>query len=375
MTRKNTCMKTVIVNGANGYVASNFINSLLKQQYTVIALVRANKQDPRDRMEDALTLLNDGEDIDTNNLEVYNYSLCDDDFSMDKNILKSIFSGNVDYFHFAASLKYDEKSVDEIFSTNIEGVENSIRIFLKYATEISRFFYIGTAYSCGRLKGVFKEDFYENEDISAFRNYYEQSKRFAENIIKENIEKNRLRAHIIRLSQVVGNRETGITRTDYGIFDFTKRIHSLATRYPNEIIRVHVDPDSTQNLIPIDTTVTHLLKVVEEVSVPEIMNFVANNSIRNSHIIETLNQMIPIHLVPLKKLEKEDMKPIERLASIGMSFTESYTSTDLLFDTLQRDKFLKNPETGTDNNSVAKMLEYFIENLSEKKKKRKHEAA
>jgi len=210
---------------------------------------------------------------------------------------------------------------------------------------------------------------------SAFRNYYEQSKRFAENIIKENIEKNRLRAHVIRLSQVVGDRETGITRTDYGIFDFAKRIYSLANRYPNEVVRVHVDPDSTQNLIPIDTTVKHLLKVVEEASVPEIMNFVANNPIWNSHIIETLNQMIPIHLVPVKKLEKEDMKPIERLASIGMSFTESYTSTDLLFDTLQRDKFLKNPETGPDNNSVAKMLEYFIENLSEKKKKRKHEAA
>jgi len=75
-------------------------------------------------MNEVLAHINDGKAINTSNLEVYNYSLIDDNFSMDENVLKSIFSGNVDYFHFAASLKYDEKSVEEIFSTNIEGVEN-----------------------------------------------------------------------------------------------------------------------------------------------------------------------------------------------------------------------------------------------------------
>jgi len=362
-------MKTVIINGANGYVASNFIQNLLKQDYNVIALVRTNKQEPEDRMNDALVLLNDGADINTTNLEVYNYSLLDNDFAMDKNILKSIFSGSVDYFHFAASLKYDEKSVDEIFSTNIEGVENSIKVFSKYATANSRFFYIGTAYSCGRLEGTFEEKFYENSDISAFRNYYEQSKRFAENTVKENIERNGLNAHIIRLSQVVGNHETGITKTDYGIFDFTKRIYSLATRYPNEVVRVHVDPDSTQNLIPIDTVTKHLTQVVEETKVPGIMNFVSNKSIRNSHIIETLNQLLPINIIPLKKLDRRNMNPIERLIAVGMSFTESYIDTNLSFDTRKRDRFIQYAETGPSNGSVSKMLEHFIENLSEKKKK------
>ncbi|MCK3683077.1 SDR family oxidoreductase [Maribellus sp. YY47] len=368
-------MKTVIINGANGYVASNFVRNLLKQHYHVIALVRANKQDAEERMNNALAIMNDGENINTNNLEVYNYSLCDDDYSMDKNILKSIFSSNIDYFHFAASLKYDEKSMDEIFSTNIEGVENSIKVFSKYATTSSRFFYIGTAYSCGRLEGVFKEQFYQNEDISAFRNYYEQSKRFAENIIKGNIEKNGLNAHIIRLSQVVGNHETGITRTDYGIFDFAKRISSLATRFPNEIVRVRVDADSTQNLIPVDTVTQHLTRVVEKNSVPRIMNFVSNRSIQNSHIIETLNQILPLHLIPMKGLEWKDMNQIERLVSVGMSFTESYTSTNIHFETVRRDELLKNPETGPDEKSISEMLRYYIENNLAKKKSKKYEAA
>lgn len=366
-------MRTVIINGANGYVASNFINNLLKQHYTVIALVRANGQDPEDRMSEVLTHINDGKEINTSNLEVYNYSLSDRNFSMNENVLKSIFSGNVDYFHFAASLKYDEKSVEEIFSTNIEGVENSIKVFSKYAKNDSRFFYIGTAYSCGRFSGLFEEKFYDNKDISAFRNYYEQSKRFAENIVMTNIRNNGLNGHIIRLSQVVGNQKTGVTKTDYGIFDFAKRVYNLANRYPNEIVRVHVDPKATQNLIPIDTVTGHLTRVVEEKEIPEIMNFVSKNPVQNSFIIDTLNQLVPIQIIPVKTLERKDMNPIERMISAGMSFTESYASIDVLFDTRQKDRFLKNTETGPDYKSIAKMMEYFIETLSEKKKKREHE--
>lgn len=360
-------MRTVIINGANGYVASNFINSLLKKQFKVIALVRANKQDPKERMNKVLAHINDGKEINTCNLKVYNYSLLDNNFSMNENVLKSIFSGNVDYFHFAASLKYDEKSVDEIFSTNIEGVKNSIKVFSKYANSDSRFFYIGTAYSCGRFNGLFEEKFYENKDISQFRNYYEQSKRFAENIVRENIQNNALNGHVIRLSQVVGNQKTGVTKTDYGIFDFSKRINNIANRYPNEIVRVHVNPEATQNLIPIDTVTRQLIKVVEENKIPEIMNFVSKNPIRNSFIIETLNQLAPIQIIPIKNLERNEMNPIERMISAGMSFTESYASINVLFDTRQRNRFLKNTATGPTNKSIAKMMGYFIETLSEKK--------
>ena len=146
-------------------------------------------------------------------------------------------------------------------------------------------------------------------------------------------------------------------------------------RYTNEIIRVHVDPDSSQNLIPIDTVTAHLTKMVEETGIPEIMNFVAKKSIRNSHIIETLNRLLPINIIPQKKLERRDMNAIERLISVGMSFTESYIETDLSFDTSQRDKFIHYVETGPSNNSVSKMLEYFIESLSKKRKKQEPAAA
>src|SRR5690625_7575781 len=104
-------------------------------------------------------------------------------------------------------------------------------VFLQCASPNSRFFFISTAYTCGKTEERFEERFYANADISHFRNYYEQSKRFAENLVKEYIEQKSLKAHILRLSQVVGNIKTGVTKTNYGIFDFVKELYNLLKGY------------------------------------------------------------------------------------------------------------------------------------------------
>jgi nucleoside-diphosphate-sugar epimerase len=362
-------MKKIIINGANGYVASNFINKLLDQNYKVIALVRSSsKYSSDERMKDALSETGESEYGNTKNLKVYSYSLLDDNFSIPQKHMEDIFSGDVDYFHFAASLKYDLKTKDEIFKTNLDGVENSIKVYSKYAKKSSRFFFISTAYSCGIFPGLFKEQFYANEDISRFRNYYELSKRVAENIVKKHIDKSGLNGHIIRLSQVVGNNKTGVTKTDYGIFDFAKRIHNLAYKYPNRTVRVKVDPDSTQNLIPIDTVVGYLMKTVEVNKVPVIMNFVAKNPIKNTHIINSICKLLPIKIIPTKNIDREDMDALERLISVGMSFTGSYANTNLLFDTKQLDKIVSSGDNEVNEDTLFKMMEYFINKLLEKKR-------
>jgi len=362
-------MKRIIINGANGYVASNFINELLIQNYEVIALVRENnKCSAHDRMKNALAEIKEGEYVKPKNLKVYSYSLFDKDFSMPEKQLKDIFSKDVDYFHFAASLKYDFKAKDEIFETNLKGVENSLNVFSKYSNDSSRFFFISTAYSCGNISGPFKEEFYENEDISGFRNYYEQSKRFAENVVKKHIDTNNIEGHILRLSQVVGNNQTGVTKTDYGIFDFAKRIYSLAQKHPNTTVRVRFDPDATQNLIPIDTVINYLIRTVEVQRLPVIMNFVAKNSVKNIHIINSLCKLLPINIIPIKFTEQVEMNAFERIISIGMSFTSGYVDTNLSFDTKNLDKVILSGGSEVNEQTVFRMLKYFIEGLSEKKR-------
>lgn len=362
-------MKTIVVNGANGYVASNFINKLLRQNYKVIALVRANKKNtPMERMTNVLQDLNDQKQVNTDNLSVYSYSLLEKDFAIPQPDLKTIFGQDVDYFHFAASLKYDEKSVDEIFGTNIDGVKNSIDVFQQYASANSRFMHISTAYSCGKFKGLFEEKFYDNEPIDAFRNYYEQSKRFAENIVRKQMEEHGLKAHVIRLSQVVGDSETGITKTDYGIFDFSKRMLRLAYRNPGETARAKLEPASTQNLIPVNIVVRHLMEMVRRPELPTIINLVSSNPTKNNLIIDVLNEMLPMQIVPITELEKSEMTTLERLISIGMSFTGSYADTNLKFETTNRDSILNLPIEVYNPQAIANMLQCFINEIESKKK-------
>jgi len=364
-------MKRIIINGANGYVASNFINELLLNNYEVIALVReSKKQLPSERMGNALAEINDGKYTKPENLQVYGYSLIEENFSLSEKVLTDIFSKSSDYFHFAASLKYDFKSRGEIFETNLMGVENSINVFSKYGSMNSRFFFVSTVYSCGRISDLFLEDFYENEDISSFRNYYEQSKRWAENIVREHIEDKHLNGHVLRLSQVVGNNKTGVTKTDYGIFDFAKRIYDLSNKHPDQTIRVRIDPDSTQNLISIDTVTDYLLKILEVEQLPVITNLAAKKSQKNIDIVNSLNKLLPVKIIPDKLLETTAMTALERMVSIGMSFTGSYAETNLWVDTKNLDKIAETGINEIDEYSIFQMLKYFIDRLAEKKRYR-----
>ncbi len=354
-------MKKIVINGANGYVASNFINELLKQDYKVIALARNNNNlSAEERIKAALLEMNNGQEVNFDKLEVHNYSLFEEDFSLLENELNDIFSGEVDYFHFAASLKFDIKSKEEIFGTNLQGVTNSINTFLKYTNYKSRFFFVSTAYSCGKLEGAFEERFYENAEIDKFRNYYEQSKRYAENVIKGYIDEKKLNACILRLSQVVGNNKTGVTKTDYGIFDFSKRVQNLANKYPNSTIRLKVDPESTQNLIPIDTVVTYLISAVKTENVPVILNLIAKSSVKNADILNSISKFLPVNLVADMHLKKEDMDSLERIMSIGMSFTGAYIDTNISFDTTNLDKIIKEEVPEVTAESVHRMLDYFL---------------
>jgi nucleoside-diphosphate-sugar epimerase len=367
LKRKNRRMKKVIINGANGYVASNFIVELLQQDYHVIALARSNaKYSAEERMRVALNEMNDGENINFDKLSVYNYSLFENNFGLAETELKNILSGDVDYFHFAASLKFDTKSKEEIFGTNLEGLTNSIENFLKYTEAKSRFFFVSTAYSCGKISGTFYERFYENAEIDEFRNYYEQSKRYAENVIKKYMDEQNLNACILRLSQVVGNNENGVTKTDYGIFDFSRRIQSLANRYPNQTVRIKIDPDSTQNLIPIDTAVTYLMSAIEVEEVPTILNFISKTSIKNADLLASLGKLLPINLLYDNNLKREEMNSLERIVAVGMSFTGAYSDTNISFDTTNLDKIISKDISEVSPESIQQMLEYFLTGFNAK---------
>jgi len=99
------------------------------------------------------------------------------------------------------------------------------------------------------------------------------------------------------------------------------------------------------------------------------MNFVGNHPIKNGQIINALNQLLPIKLVPLKNLDHNDMNSLERLMAVGMSFTGNYQSLHIQFDTSKRDNAITPQNNDIKEDTVYKMLKYFIENVAKKGKK------
>jgi nucleoside-diphosphate-sugar epimerase len=362
LTLKNEHLtRKVVINGANGYVASNFVVELLKQGYQVVALVRKKKNASANiRMREALIEMSDDDSVDVDQLKVYDYSLFKPNFNLSDSVLKEIFGGAVHYFHFAASLKFDFSSKDEIFGTNMQGLTHSVETFLKFSGPNSRFYFISTAYSCGRLNGVFREQFYDNEEIAAFRNYYEQSKRFAENRLKQYIEEQDLNCSILRISQIVGNRLTGVTKTDYGIFDFSKRIQRISKMSPNSTLRIQVDAKSTQNLLPIDTVVSYFISIIEAKEVPVIINIVSKEPFPNQYIIDILEDILPIKLVANIDLKPEEMNKIEKIMAVGMSFSGAYINIDPKFETKNLDAIVKHAQPEVTVEEVHKMIRYFL---------------
>lgn len=354
-------MRHVVVNGANGYVASHFISALLKRGLVVTALVRAGRQQSAlERVSAALLAANGDLCLPMDKLRVKEYSLHEKNLGLDSQEAARIFSGRVDYYHFAASLKYDEKSWKEIYAANVEGLENSLKTFTAHAGSEGRFFYVGTAYSCGHHQGLFRESFYPDAAISAFRNYYELSKRMGENLVRTFIEEHGLAAHVLRLSQVVGDSSNGQVATDYGVFDFTRRMARLARRYPQRKVRVKIDPNGSQNLIPVNQVVAHLLRSTETDELPVVMHIVAREGVSNSYILRQLNELLPIDLQAEPQLKQQDMDAVERLVAVGMSFTGEYSRLNLHFDTGQRDRVMGAEAGVVTPDDVGRMLRTFV---------------
>jgi nucleoside-diphosphate-sugar epimerase len=355
-------MKRIVVNGANGYVASHFINALLKKGFPVSALVRSGQDESaREKLLNSLQIANGGSLPSIQNLEVLDYHLTQEYLGLSSGEVRRLFQGEVDYYHFAASLKFNSKSRSEIFATNVDGLDRSLAMFAQSASSKARFLYIGTAYSCGIMKGAFREQFYPDAGIESFRNYYEQSKRMAENRVRMYMEKYGIKSHVIRLSQVVGHSRTGVTNTGYGVFDFTRRLARLSRNYPQKRIRVRIDPQGTQNMIPVDSVVKQLMQATTTNDLPVVMNMVASESVPNRYLIEVLNRELPLRLEAAPGLKSVDMGSVERLVAVGMSFTGEYSALNLEFDTTERDRIMGQEAGLVTRESIGRMLSCFLE--------------
>ncbi len=117
-------------------------------------------------------------------------------------------------WHMAASTDFDESKRESIERTNILGTQNMLALASEFE-KLDRFFYMSTAYVCGKEKGEIPEGDYVN--TVGYKNPYEESKHHCEQIVRNSWD---LPYTIVRPSIIMGDSKTkdakGENRMYYG---------------------------------------------------------------------------------------------------------------------------------------------------------------
>ena len=177
-------------------------------------------------------------------------------------LVESIVAGGTidEFWHFAASLNFEERARDAIMASNLGGAEHAVALAGKLGAR--RFVYVSTAYSAGSRAGRVPEALHDR--AGPFNNRYEESKCAAEHLVTQLCAAAGIALTILRPSIVVGPSETKLTGgTKTGLYGFIRELARLASAVKSwdGEVRMLVNPQTSLNLIPVDWFVEDALQV------------------------------------------------------------------------------------------------------------------
>lgn len=187
----------------------------------------------------------------TTNVPLENFYLFEGDITQ-KNLglsaedLAFVKAKTTDVFHLAAIYDLSVEK-DLAFRVNVEGTKN-INEFAKTIPNLNRYNYVSTCYVAGKRTGVILET--ELAHNAGFRNFYEETKYFAELSVSKL--KNELPLTIFRPSVVVGDSKTGETVKYDGIYTLILYLR----KFPSVLTLFNIGNDAVRlNLVPVDFVV------------------------------------------------------------------------------------------------------------------------
>lgn len=261
-------MKTIhFVTGATGFVGSNLALELLAQSGTeVYALVRSRGESPQVRLQTALrrAACTAGHG---NSLDQVISTRChavEGDIQSENCGVRLCSLPRLDQFwHAAASLRFEERYAEEIHRVNVDGTRNALALARRCGLE--RYFnYISTAYVAGCRTGLIPEDVVFGHETN---NHYERSKVRAEMLVSE---EKCLATRIYRPSIVIGHSRTHAVASGftglYGCMRRALRLSQIMQRLQDGLaekadLQLYAEPDSRMNLIPVDIVARQMVRI------------------------------------------------------------------------------------------------------------------
>ncbi len=169
--------------------------------------------------------------------------------------LEIVLKETTDVYHLAAV--YDLSVKKEIaYKVNVEGTKN-VNEIVKKIENLHRYNYVSTCYVAGKRDDLIYES--ELTHDKGFRNYYEETKYFAE------VEVEKLKAThpvtIYRPSVVCGDSKTGETAKYDGIYYVIK----FLLKFPEVFRLVNVGNENVRlNLVPVDFVIDAMIKLAKD---------------------------------------------------------------------------------------------------------------
>ncbi|MEU7138791.1 SDR family oxidoreductase [Nocardia sp. NPDC046473] len=353
--------RVAVVDGANGYVASNTICELLKRGVRVKALARG----ARTRVPEALdsATVNEGETPpDLTDLETYDCELTQEYLGIDDFEAATIFSEPCDFWHFAAAVDLSPNRPALLQDVNTKGTERALRLFVERSLPGSRFFLISTAYVGGVSDKPTEENWLPVTEDTRFRTVYEETKRGGELVFRDFVQEYGVSGAVFRLGQVVGSSKTAHTTSDFGIYNFMTNMQRVARRFPGGDAAVQIGEDATLNLVPIDTTVAWLLALAEVDDLPRIVNLTDRVGVPAAETIEMIGTGLGMRLRPVAPQNWDDgtLSVLDRAVATRMAYTGKYLLERIEFDRRNLESAIQVPDAVCDLALVERLITWYL---------------
>lgn len=171
--------------------------------------------------------------------------------------------GGVDVIHCAANLSFRDADRQAVFAANVNGTSHLLNA-LRRTDRVRSFNYISTAYVAGVRQGVIHE--HEQDQPPAFNNPYEESKWYAEHLVRRLTTELGLGMRIFRPSITIGHTATRRISSRSGLYKVVETLHLLHRARPDfkGPIRLASSPRASLNLIPVDLVVQEIMAVMAQ---------------------------------------------------------------------------------------------------------------
>ncbi len=363
---------THFVTGGTGFVGANLILELLGDPGTVIyALTRASGQPGEVRLQSALrhAARAAGHDDTLDRAIAERCHAVEGDIHSENCGVRADASPRPDQFwHVAASLRYEDRYTAEIFRTNVEGTRNVLALARVSGVE-RHFNYVSTAYVSGCRMGLICEEVSPGQ---AANNPYEGSKMQAEALVHQAHD---LHPRIFRPSIVIGHSITREVSSGFsGLYGFIKRVlklRQLLDRIQDGLsarsgLRVVADPAALLNLIPVDVVARQMVRISRSRSRATVFHITNPTPPPAAEVSRVIFRELELPQ-PVMVNDVSGMNWIEQKVEEGMGFYKSYFRGTRMFERENSDWALgvRTPEPGyrMDSVTIADYVRWYADVL------------